>query len=292
MLFHAAGEAAISQYGASAVTDVPEVSSNTWAADSQGCSSTSSDSSSIASGPPPPDSAFAQRVHASPGTAADAQPGHLDSRSGDAESDAKSDSRNNGSSNSSDETDSDADSSRHSCGSQPPTLRVHAQPLSASAFSTADSVDSISETDADEDSDDMGQAHTDTHSTGGKGRSDDSEHGDSDSSSHKGSDAKGSPGADSGSDSRAHASHARSGHSDPCSQPTAAAETGMSQLSSFALIVYDLASVKMGVSICSELICVVCVLLQSKSSLVTPGQRTSATVYMVCRILLHALCLC
>ena len=300
---HAAGEAAISKFGASAVTDVPEVSSNTWAADIQGCSSTSSDSSSSGSGAPPPGSASAQLLHASPGMAADAHLGHLDNQFGDAESDAKSDnsssgsnssssnssSSSSGSSSSSDESDSDAGSSRHSSGSQTPTVKVHGQPLLASIFSSADSVDCISETDVDADSDDMGQGRTDTHSTGGKGRSDDSERGDSDSSSYKSSDAKGSPGADLDSDARPHAGHAQSGHSDPCSQPTV---TGMSQLCSFALIVNDLISVKMGVSICSQLVCVVCVLLQYKSSLVTPGQQTSATVYMVRRILLHALCLC
>ena len=175
MLLHAAGEAAISQYGASAVTDAPEVSSNTWAADSQGCSSTSSDSSSCASGPPPPDSAFVQLLHASPGIAADAEAEHLDSRSGDAESDAKSDSSSSGrsssssssgsSSSSSDESDSDADSSRHSCDSQTPTVRVHGQPVSALGISTADSVDCVSETDVDDGSDDMVQGHTDNRYT-------------------------------------------------------------------------------------------------------------------------------
>ena len=166
---HAAGEAALGKYGASAVTDAPEASSNTSAADCQGCSSTSSDSSSCAPGPPPPGSAFAQWMHASPGMAADAHLGHLDSQFGDAESDAKSDSSSSGSSSgsssSSDESDSDAGPSRHSSGSQTPTVRVHGQPLSALAFSTADSVDCISETDVDEDSDDIGQGQTDSHST-------------------------------------------------------------------------------------------------------------------------------
>ena len=216
MLMHAAGEAAISQYGASAVTDAPEASSNTWAANRQGCSSTSSDCSSCASGPPPPASAFARWMHASPGTAADAEPGHLDSQSGDAEADAKSESSSSGSSSSgssssgsstsSDESDSDTDSSRHSSGSQTPTVRVHGQPVSALGISTAVSVDCICETDVDEDSDDMDPGRTDTHSAGGEGSSDDSELGDPDSSNHKGSDAMGSPGADSESDGRAHAS--------------------------------------------------------------------------------------